>query len=259
MRKFLLTSLMFLLCGFTTCNKTPVPDRVGSNQLGNTVTATQAAVNDQVAGNNAAIAYTAAKLPESREKEVIQKFTDDQFRLVGFPKLTTKTDFEKTAELLLSQDAAARQRGEDARIKLSSDNQALKDKLDKAQKDFEIARKQEESDHAAALEKAREEGQEAINKLTAYIFFGITAVCMLGGVAVLILAGTYPMFGSKAAFGLFGAATVSAITGVGILQLIKQIEHHPAILWVGGGSIVAILIGVGALLYANHSHHTDNV
>lgn len=257
MKKQLLVSLAIFLCGFTSCGKTTLPSRAESNQLGNVVTVTQTAVNDQVAGNNAAISFVTGKLPDSREKEVIQKFTDDQFRLVGFPKLTTKTDFEKAAELLLSTDAASRQRGEDARIKLANDNQALKDKLDKAQKDFEAARVKEEGEHAAALEQAREEGRQAINKLIAYIFFGIAALCSLSGVAVLILAGSYPMFGPKAAFGLMAAGAVSAVMGVGILQLIKQIEQHPTILWIGGGTITLILVGVGALLYSNHAHHKD--
>lgn len=255
MKKFLLFLALFS-CGFTTCSKT-VPSRTESNQLGSVVTVTQTALNDQVSGTNAAIDFVAGKLPESREKEVIQKFTGDQFRLVGFPKLATKTEFEKTAELLLSPDAIAREKGEAARLKLSNENQDLKNKLEQAQRDFEAARKKEEGEHAAALEAARLAGQEAVNRIIAYIFFGASALCMLGAVATLVLASSNPALGPKIAFGLFGAAIVSGVFGVAILQLIKQIERRPSILWIGGGLVSLILAGVGILLYSNHSHHVD--
>lgn len=258
MRKLLTLSLLFALTGCWTLGK-KVPDRSESNQLGTVVTTTQMGLNDRAAGNNAAIGYTAGKLPESREKEVIQMFVNDQYGILGQPKLQTKTDFEKAAEKLLSTDAKTRASGEVERSKLAGENQDLKSKLTQAQRDFETARVKEESDHALALEQAREEGKQAVNKLISYIFFGLAALLGVSGVAVLVLAGSYPMFGPKAAFGLFGAAAVSAVMGVVILQLLKELDKHPSILWIGGGVITLILTGVGALLYSNHSHHIDNV
>lgn len=256
MRKLLTLSLLLLLTGCWTWKKTP--DRSESNQLGMVVTSTQASVNDRAAGNNAAIGFTTAKLPDSREKEVIQMYVGDQYGILGQPKLETKTAFEKAAEALLSTDATVRARGEAERVKLAGENQELKSKLDQAQKDFEVARKKEESDHAIALEQAREEGRQAVNKLIAYIFFGGAALLGVAGVAVLVLAGSYPMFGPKAAFGLLIAAAVSAVMGVTILQLIKELDKHPSIIWIGGGVITLLLTGVGALLYSNHLHHVES-
>lgn len=257
MRKLLSVGLLLLLTG---CWSWPFsPNRTVSNQIGTVAANDQTNLNDRAAGNNAAIGYTAAKLPDSREKEVIQSFVSDQYGILGQPKLTTKTAFEKAADELLSTDAAKRAQGEADRVKLSTDNLALKAALDKANADFAAQRKLEETAHAQEIEKIKLDAANAQRKLVSYIFFGGSALLLVAGIAVLVLSSSYPIFGPKAAFGLIGASVIGAVMGVAILQLMSELDKHPWILWVGGGSIIAILTGVGALLYANHAHNVNPV
>lgn len=243
----------------TGCRGIKAPDSVASNKIGETVTGVQSNLQDQASGTNAAIGHTAQKLPESREKEVILMFVGDQFRLLGHPKIETQTEFVKAAENLLSQEAAKRAMGEDQRAKLAANAESLQQKLITLKKNYEIALAKESADHAAEIEAARLEGEEKQKRLIAWIFFGGGGLLIAGGVAMLVFAAQIPMFGPKAAFGTMIAGGASILTGVLTLQLMKQLDQHPWILWAGGGVITIALTAVGALLYANQKHANDGL
>lgn len=253
MKKWLLIALLMVGCG----TSTNVPDRAASDELGDRVTLAQSNVNDRAAGNNAAIVYTAGKLPASREKEVILLFGTDQFRLLGQPRVETQTEFEKVASQLLSTDASERAKGEAARIKLSNENQALRDKMEKLTAEFKAEREKEKAEHAAQLVKVRQEAVERERRMIAWIFFAGGGLLVASGVAMMVFAAQIPMFGPKAAFSTMAAGGAAILTGIVTLQLMKQLDEHPWIIWAGSGIIVLILTGVGALLYANHVHDKD--
>lgn len=257
-KKALLVSLMLLFSGCSLFHKS-APSRDSSNQAATVVATTRDAVQDRIAGNNAAISYTAGKLPESREKEVISLFVGDQFRLVGQPSQTTQTQFEKAAAELLSADAKDRANGDSLRQKLAGENQDLQAKLKKADADFAAARIKEEADHKAELDKVKEQAAREQKKLISYIFFGGGALLLGLGVVVLLTMASVPMFGPKVAFGLMAAGGVSIGTGILILELMAELEKHPSIIWIGFVTILGLLTGAGALTYANHKHHTGNV
>ncbi len=254
MKSFLLLSLA-LLGGCGTGIKTP--ERNTSNQIATTVTAVREDVADRAAGNNSAIDFTANRLPESREKEVIKIFVDDQFRLLGQPRAKTQSDFEAAASALLSANAAERAKGETLRLKLAGENEELKAKLKKAEADFTAARLREEEEHRAQLAQARLEGEEKNNRLISYIFFGGGALLVAIGVVILVTAAHNPLFGPRVGFGVIGAGGASVFTGILVTQLMKQLAEHGWILWTGFGTILLLLTGAAAIAWSNHIHHTD--
>lgn len=252
-----LRALLFSTLLFAGCFGDGSPERAVSGKIGQKAEQVQVEVLDRAAGTNAAIEHTTQKLPESREKQVILMFTGDLTRLVGKPKIETETQFLKAAEDLLSADATTRALGETQRLKLSTQNQELKTQLAELKKAHTEALAKEDADHKANLAKLRQESEDKQKRMISWIFFGGGGVLVAGGVAMLVFAAKIPMFGPKAAFGTMLAGGVSILTGVLILQLMKQLDDHPWILWASGGVIALIMTVVGSLLYANQKHATS--
>jgi outer membrane murein-binding lipoprotein Lpp len=252
----ILASLLISGCGHFGLGK--APSRDSSNKIANDIGVQQNAFNDRAAGNNSAIEFTAQQLPASREKEVILLFAEDQFRLLGHPKAETETEFQKVAKQLLSQNLGEREKGEQARVKLTTDTEALKAQLENLKKDFEKARAQEAAEHRAELDRVKLEAAQEERRLVSYIFFGAAALLGIAGVIVIMTASSVPMFGPKVGMGLLAAGAVSGVTGVGILALMKQLDEHPWIIWLGL-VVILLLVGVaGAIAYTNHQHHKDS-
>lgn len=114
------------------------------------------------------------------------------------------------------------------------------------------------SDANARIAKVQKDADDKIRaeqtRWVTIIFFGLSALCLTGGIVVLLCASSVPMFGPKAGFALIGSSLALGGVGIAINQIQNFLYAHP---WVVGLTIAVVLsalaIAVG-LVYSNHQH-----
>lgn len=245
---------LFLIAGCKTTNTPVLPDNHQSTVLGAQATEARSKVNNQIAGDAVGAQKALAPLPESRNKEVANKFLDDIVAVTGGATLETKTSFEKLADQLISEDAKTRANAEVQWSKVAADNEALKAKVAKLEADHQAALEKEHSDAEARLkavvQQARLDAEARERKFITWIFMGGGAALLAAAALVLFIMGSNPMFGPKVAMGLGAAGALSIGTGIAILQLLS----HPNVIWWGLGIIVAALAVTAGLMISNQHH-----
>lgn len=110
---------------------------------------------------------------------------------------------------------------------------------------------------AAAVKAGEDKARAEQSHWVTIIFFGLSGICIAGGIVVLVTATSIPMFGPKAGFALIGAGAGLATLGIAITQLQNFLYNHP---WVVGATVATCLVGIaiaGGLMWANHHHATQ--
>jgi hypothetical protein len=144
------------------------------------------------------------------------------------------------AALAAAQEAASRER------------QANADKLASLQAQWTATFEQMKKDKEAAIQAERIKSEAETKRLIGYIFFGLSALCIVAGIACLTLCAGLPFVGPKVVAGLFVSAGCLSATGV----LLIRAMNSP---WIGRGVAIAAVVAVitFALAYANN-HHAKN-
>lgn len=204
---------------------------------------------DKIAGYNAAEAELVNLFPDTKLKTVLGEVVSDQAYAIGVPMSATKTQYEKWALDLISEQKGVAEAAEAQRQTLAVQVDTLKQSITKLESDQAAQLANLKNQHAIDLANAQAVADQKVKSIVSYIFFGIAALCMLGAIAMAVLAGSYPLFGPKAAIALGLAGVTSGATGVGIIKLLDM----SVVFW-GIGAIVLLIVVALVLVYANHSH-----
>lgn len=248
---FIFLSLLLMTSG---CHwRSQVPEASASARLGDSVSEKRTELLDQVAGNLTAARLSNQASVPSRFREVTEVFLSDALRITGSPTVQTQTKFEQTAAKLLSPDAVARAAGESERLKLVTDNAALKQEVGRLEEAHRAALAQERANHAAEIERVQLEAQARERRTITWIFFGGGALLLAAAAGLLAFASSIPFAGPKAAMGV-GAAGITLI-GTGVV--INQLAKHPWVLWTGLG-LAAVALAVAFGLMISNQFHGDS-
>lgn len=231
----------------TTADPNPVIATASSIQTA------QGGVMDRLAGYNVAETSVVTTLPPSRVKDAAMEIMEDQLRLTGAPTPDTRSTFESWAIAMISEEQGVIDQAEAKRQTLSDQNDALKGKLSDLQTTQTVQLKELKSEQALQLANAQAEADAKVKSIVSYIFFGLAAICILGAIAVGMLAASYPLFGPKAAMALGAAGITSGAVGVAIIKLMDV-----SVMYWGIGAIVLLISIALVLVYSNHSHATSS-
>lgn len=220
---------------------------VTTTSLGNA----NSAILNVAAGYNVAETKVADTLPPSRTKDVLLEIMGDQEFVLGVPDPSTRTEYEAWAVNLISTEEAKVTAAEAQRQTFAAQATTLKQQITDLQATQTAQLNTLSDQHAIDLANANAAADAKVKSIVSYIFFGIAALCILGAIAVGMLAASYPLFGPKAAVALGLAGITSGATGVGIIKLMDV----SAMYW-GIGAIVLLIIVALVLVYSNHSHAT---
>lgn len=243
----------------------------------------EAAVLSKVSASAGAIREINAGQPPGARTDGVANEADIILALAGEPVSADKFAASERARIVAEGKADAIAK---AYAAAQTDAQQLRAKADAAQAALEVATARlAAAQQAAAAEQAelQKKYQAALDKLAAdgnarvaaavkagedkaraeqnhwvtIIFFGLSAVCIAGGIVVLVTTTSIPMFGPKAGFALIGAGAGLAGLGIAITQLQNFLYNHP---WVVGATVATCLVGIalaGGLMWANHHHVTQ--
>lgn len=242
---------LFLLSGCHIFRK-PVPkiaDTAPAIGAVTAVTQTQSQITDKASGYNAGAQFAVQTMPASRAKDVTLQLLGDQQFLLGAPTPQTKDFYETLAGGLLSENEAIQTKAE---ADLKKDAAALETVKEQYTTQLAAANKQL-NDLTAQYNLEKVAQDQRVKDIVAYIFFGIAALCILGGIAMAVLAGSYPLFGPKAAISLGLAGVVSGASGVAIIKLLDT-----SVVYWGVGFVVLLVVVACVLVYANHNHATTS-
>lgn len=205
---------------------------------------------DQAAGINVAMtSVVIPKFPESNIKAAAQDLMQAQAGVLGAPSAPTQTVYTKVATALVSPDPKQVTTAQDQLITLNASNQAIKDAVKDALAKQSAQIQTLKDQHAIDLANAQAVADQRVKEIVSYVFFGASALCVIGALAVALLASAYPLFGPRAALGLGFAAVCFGVGGVGIIKLLDT----KVIYWALGAGVIGIIVAL-VLIFANHSH-----
>lgn len=200
-------------------------------------------------GYNVAETAIVSTLPPSRTKDAALEVMEDQEFILGAPDPATRSKYEGWALDLISTETAKVTAAEAQRQTFADAATQLKTEVDTL-KATQIAQLKTLNDqHAIDLANANAAADAKVKAIVSYIFFGLAALCILGAIAVGMLAASYPLFGPKAALALAAAGITSGAMGVGIIKLMDV-----SVMYWGIGAIVLLISIAVVLVYSNHSH-----
>jgi len=214
-----------------------------------TIQTQEANLSGQASGYSVAEEKILTLLPPSREKDAATEIMTDQLYLLGEPSPRTRTEFEAWAMNLVASDAAKVSAAEAQRQVYAQQADDLKKQITTLQATQTAQLQTLKSEQAVELANAQAAADAKVKSIVSYIFFGLAALCMLGAIAVGMLAASYPLFGPKAAIALAGAGIASGATGVAIIKLLDV-----SVMYYGIGAVVLLISIALALVYANHAH-----
>ena len=225
----------------------PAPAIATATSLGNA----NSAILNVAAGYNVAETKVVDTLEPSRTKDALLEIMEDQQFVVGVPDPSTRTQYEAWALDLISAEEAKVTAAEAKRQEFATAADAAKKKVIDLTATQTSQLKQLNDQHSVELANAQSEADAKVKSIVSYIFFGLSALCMLGAIAVGMLAASYPLFGPKAAMALAAAGVTSGALGVGIIKLMDV-----STLYWGIGAVVLLISIAVVLIYSNHSHAT---
>jgi len=174
---------------------------------------------------------------EGKAADIAKAYSDANSKAVEAQKALTDT---QTA--LKASDAALVA----AKAAAATEQESLAAKL---QARFTQAQKDADARVAAAVAKAQAEQQ----KLITWIFFGGGAALFAGGLAILLLASSVPLFGPKAGISVMGAGGGLIFIGM----VMNELNKHPWILWIAISLCVAAVAGAVGLMISNQHHQAS--
>ncbi len=122
---------------------------------------------------------------------------------------------------------------------------------------------QEKAFAQAEMEKRLKEASDKANaerkRIITFIFFGLGALGVAGGVVIMILSANplyaaNPLVGPKAGLCAIGAGLSMIGTGIAVNAIERALENHPWIVASGAGISLVLALVAGAFIYANHNH-----